>query len=73
MKETHTMTMLNDNMTCKTTMLFNSAEDIDTHYHLAGMNAATALPNIPVPLPRDLSALCSGTQDPWGTLSHHYH
>ena len=60
-----------DNVTSMATLLFDWANDINTH--LEGMNTASLISSVPIPPPCDLSALCLGTQDPWGTLSCHHH
>ena len=70
---------------------FNWAKDIDESISLSpaismdtkstmcidkAMAEAPAVPTLPVEYsPHDLSALCSGTRNPWGTLSccHHHH
>ena len=62
---------LSDNPMSMATSLFDWANDIDAH--LAGMNAATTLPNKPIHPPRNLSAICSDTPNQWGTLSHCHH
>ena len=58
-----------DNPTNRTPALFDWAEDVDAHL------ANTAASNQPSRLPRDFSALRSGTRNPWATLSrrHNHH
>ena len=62
-----------DNATSMMMTLFNWVKDINTHWHLTGMNTTTAISNVHIPPPCNFSMLHLGTQNLWGTLSCHYH
>ena len=52
--------------TNRTPTPFNWAEDVDAHL------TNTATPTTPSRPPRDLSALCLGTRNPWAMLSRRH-